>query len=178
MIRHPNLMPPILKLLDPPHTTVKQPITPRGTPLLLARVVIIRANVVLVRRRECDWHFLERPQSEAWILAARREKLVAVEEFREIIRFHGFDDGFPRYRVDAVVQVAVHDADLVIEDHGAVAAADVVVDAGGGAGLHGERVGLHDSCNVVVAVRCLGLAGCQVTVDEAHGAVVDDEAED
>ena len=177
MIRLPRLMPPILNLLDPPHAPVQQPIAPRRTPLLLTRVVIIRADIVLVRRRKGDGHFAERAEAEARVLAARGEELVAVEQFGQILLPDRFDDRVAWDRVDAVVQVAVHDADFVIEDHGAVAAADVVVDARGGAGFGGEGVGFHYCGDVVVAVRGLGLAGCQVAVDQAHGAVVEDEAE-
>ena len=160
MIRLPRLMPPVLGLLDPAHTAVQQPVAPRGTPLLVARVVGICSHVVLVRRREGYGHFLERAQAEAGVLSAGREELVAVEQFGQVLLADSFDDCVAWDRVNAVVQVAVYDADFVVKDHGAVAAADVVIDACGGAGLGGEGVSFHDCGDVVVAVGGLGLAGC------------------
>ena len=65
----------------------------------------------------------------------------------------------------------------MVEDHTSVAAADKVVVPICVVEFGGERGGFEDVGYVVVAVRCVGLAGCQMTIDETKGGIVDDEAD-
>lgn len=138
MIRSADLMPSVIQLLYPPQPAIENPITPRRGPFLLTRIVLVRTNIVLVRRGKSDGCFVERAQPETRVLAARSEELVAVEEFGEVVLADGVDDDVAGDRVDAVVEVAVYNADFVVHDHGAVAAADEVVCAGCEAGFAGE----------------------------------------
>lgn len=77
---------------------------------------------------------------------------------------HVLDDRVAAHGVDAVVEVAVEDADFVVEDHAAVAAGgeDVGVGDVGGLreGVGGEGLGFEDGGDVVVAVDGLGLSRC------------------
>lgn len=122
--------------------------------------------------------FEEGAETKARVLAARGEELVAVEELGEVVLSDGADDDVLGDRVDAVVEVAVDDADFVVHDHGAVAAADEVVCACRQAVLARQTFSFQDRRDVVVAVRCLGLAGGQMAVHETERAVVEDESED
>lgn len=60
----------------------------------------------------------------------------------------------------------------MVEDHASVAAADKVVVAGGVVEFGGEGGGFEDVGNVVVAVRCVGLAGCEMAIHKAERRVV------
>jgi len=65
----------------------------------------------------------------------------------------------------------------VVEDHGAVAAADKVVVAHGVVEFGWEGGGFEDCGDVVVAVGGVGLAGCEMTVYKTEGGIVDDESD-
>ena len=64
----------------------------------------------------------------------------------------------------------------MIEDHTSVAAADKVVVPVCVIQFGGEGGRFEDVGYVVVTVCCVGLAGCQMTIDETEGGIVDDEA--
>ena len=179
VVRHAHLVPLVVELLDPAPPAaapVEQPVAPRRAPLLLAAVVVVRAHVVLVRRREQDGQLLERAQAEGRVAAARDEQLVALEQLAEVARLDGGDDRVAAHGVDAVVEVAVEQAELVVEDHGAVAAAHEAVDARRRVALRRQQRRLQDGRDVVVPRVGRRLARRQVAVDEAERCVVHHEA--
>ena len=182
MITDPDFPASILFTLDLPQTPEKHTIAPSRRALLLARVVVVRVDVVLVRGVKRDGRLGESAQPEARVLLTREQQLVALEEAREVLVFDVLDDGVAAHGVDAVVEVAVEDADLVVHNHAAVAAGceDVRVRNSGVVGewICREGLGFEDGCDVVVAVDGLGLSGGQMAVHEAQTAIVEDHAED
>ena len=128
----------IAELLNAADATVQDPITPRRGPMLLARVVIVRPDIVLIRWGERDRRLIESPQPERGIPSARDKELVSFEQLGQVVGFDGFDNGVPTHGIDAVIKIAVQDADFVVHDHAAVSAADEIVDTLRGIALHGE----------------------------------------
>lgn len=120
----------VIQLLNPAQTTVQYSITPCRRAFLVTRVVLVGPDVVFVGWCKGDSTFVEGAETEARVLAFRGEELVAVEEFCEVVLTHGFDDYVARDGVDAVIEVAIKDANLVVHDHGPISAADEVVCAG------------------------------------------------
>lgn len=188
MIRHPHVMPRVVQelYLTAPVTTAfaaatpeQDPVTPRRRPLLITTVVVVCADVVLVRRPELDLALLKITQPQTGVLAAGQEQLVSIDEFLEVLGFDGVHDRVAGHGVDPVVEVAGEDAELVVHDQGAVATVD---EEGGGVfevvgglveadGREGKVRLFEDGGDVVVAVDGLGLAGGEVAVCEADGCV-------
>jgi hypothetical protein len=79
VITDPDFPAPVLFALDFAQASKKHAIAPGGRTLLLAGIVVIRANVVLIRWRESDGRFGESAQAEARVLLAGEQKLVALE---------------------------------------------------------------------------------------------------
>jgi len=152
-----DLVAAVVELLDAAGPPVQEAVAPRRRALLLGRVVRVRADVVLVRRREGDGEFGKGGEAEARDAAARDHDLVAFQELGEFVAFDPVDDRVARDRVDAVVQVAVQDADFVVEDLRAVAAADVQRAPGVWVKLGIQSFGFQDAGYIVVPVRGLPL---------------------
>lgn len=78
----------------------------------------------------------------------------------------GLDHRVATHGVDAVIEVAVQNANLVIHDHGTVAATDEVVDSSGGIAFAGQCTILENGSNIVVPINRLRLPSGKMTVDE------------
>ena len=63
----------------------------------------------------------------------------------------------------------------MIEDHGAVTAANKVVVAHGIVEFGWEGGGFEDCGDIIVAVSGVGLPRCEMTVYETEGGIIDDE---
>ena len=59
MITNLHLMSPILNLLNPTHTSIKQSITPCRTPPLFARIVCVCTHIIFVGWCKCNWILVE-----------------------------------------------------------------------------------------------------------------------
>jgi hypothetical protein len=63
-----HFMPSVFALLDLAHAPIQHSITPGRRSFLLACIVLVRTDVVLVRRCKRDGGFIERAETEVWIL--------------------------------------------------------------------------------------------------------------
>ena len=110
--------------MDTANPSKENSITPGRRPPLLARIVIVRSDIVLVRRSEGNWTLGECPEPEAWVTLPGQQELITFQDFGQIIRLHCGDDGISGHRVYSIVEISVEYTYLMIEDQGAIASAD------------------------------------------------------
>ena len=176
VVGYTHLVPSVLQLLDPTRSSIEDSITPCRGPPFLARVVVVRSDIVLVRRSEGDRTLGEGSESEAWVPLPRQKELIPFQEFAQIVRLHCADDGISRHGVDAIVEISVEHTYLVVQDQGAIAPADIHVSSKRWIPLSRQGSRLQDCGNISVTVHRLGLPGSQVAVDETDGTVIKHEA--
>lgn len=104
--------------------------------------------------------------------------MVAVEKLDEVVLPDGIDDDIAWDGVNAVVEVPIEDANLVIHDHGPVASASVLVCPRRETVLRRESLCFEDRSDIIVTVSRLRLTRSQMAVDKAHRAVVENKAKD
>jgi len=117
MIRDSHLMPAVVHLFP---SAMQYTVAVRWHAALLSRVVVIRAGIVLVRRREIDRRLCESAQAEARVLSARQSELIPLEQLGVVVDADGLQDGVAAHIVEPIVEVAIYNAELVVHDHGAV----------------------------------------------------------
>lgn len=178
MIGRTNFMPTILELLDAAEATVQNAVAPGWRALLLARIVLVTADIVLVSWREGDRRLSKATESEPGVLASRSQELVAFEKFGEVLLPHGVDDDIPWDGVNSIIQVTIQDTDLMIHDHRTVTATSEMIGTSYETVLRREGLGFEDGRNVIIAMSGLSLASRKMAIDKAKRTVVKDEAED
>lgn len=117
MIRDSHLMPAVIHLLP---SAMQYTVAVRRHATLLSRVVVVSAGIVLVRRREINRRFCESAQAEARVLSTRKYKLIPLEQLSVVVGTDGLQDSVAAHIVEPIVEVAVHNAELVVHDHGTV----------------------------------------------------------
>lgn len=129
MVGGTNFMPPILELLNAAQATVENAVAPGRGAFFLARIVLVSADIVFVRRCESDRRLGEAAESEAWVFSARCQKLIAFEKFGEVVLADSIDDNIAWDGINAVIQIPIQDTDLMIHDHRTVAATSELIGA-------------------------------------------------
>jgi hypothetical protein len=178
MIGRTNFKPTILELLDAAQATVQNAVAPGGRTLLLARIVLISADIVLVSWREGDRRLSKATESEAGVLPSRSQELIAFEKFGEVVLPHGVDNDIPWDGVNSIIQVTIQDTDLMIHDHRTVTATSEMIGTSRETVLSWEGLGFEDGRNVIIAMSGLSLASRKMAINKAKRTVVKDEAED
>lgn len=122
-----HFVPPVLQLLNPTWPSIEDSITPRRRSFFFARVVIVRSDIVLVRRSKGNRPLDEGSESKAWVPLPGQIQLIPFQEFAQVIGLHGVDDGISRHGVDAIIEIAAEYTYLVVQDQGAIASTDIRV---------------------------------------------------
>lgn len=161
-------MPSIIQLLDTANAAVQNAVTPGGRPFLVTGIVLVGANVILIGRCKGDGSFDEAAESETGVLASRCQELVAVKKFGEIVLADGVDNDVSWYRIDAIIEIAVQDTDLVVHNHRSVSATRKLVNPSGETVLWRKSLCFENRGNVIVTIGRLCLTRGQVAVNKAQ----------